>query len=214
MKSNKKSLKELIDLEKDYFKKVDLVRRPILNFCLSRIFNSSDAEDLVQETYLKGYRAFSSFKEGTNLRAWLFRILTNSFINNYRKKQRGFEEEDFDEVDDLYLHRRLGSIQNSTLGMSAEDMLFERLTEDEIKDAVENLPTQYREVVLLADVQGFSYKEIAEILEVPDGTVMSRLHRGRAKLQKDLLEFASKRGLITGLHQDRLPETVGAGGRS
>tara|TARA_Y100001970_G_scaffold95250_1_gene120013 strand:- start:1787 stop:2413 length:627 start_codon:yes stop_codon:yes gene_type:complete len=181
--------------------------------------NSSDAEDLVQETYLKGYRAFSSFKEGTNLRAWLFRILTNSFINNYRKKQRGFEEEDFDEVDDMYLFRRLGSGQNSTLGMSAEDMLFERLTEDEIKDAVENLPTQYREVVLLADVQGFSYKEIAEILEIPDGTVMSRLHRGRAKLQKDLLEFASKRGLLVGpsqmhSYEERLPATVGAGGRS
>ena len=181
--------------------------------------NSSDAEDLVQETYLKGYRAFSSFKEGTNLRAWLFRILTNSFINNYRKKQRGFEEEDFDEIDDMYLHRRLGSIQNSTLGMSAEDMLFERLTEDEIKDAVENLPTQYREVVLLADVQGFSYKEIAEILEVPDGTVMSRLHRGRAKLQKDLLEFASKRGLLVGSSQmnsseELLPEVVGVGSRS
>ncbi len=181
--------------------------------------NSSDAEDLVQETYLKGYRAFSSFKEGTNLRAWLFRILTNSFINNYRKKQRGFEEEDFDELDDMYLLRSLGSIQNSMLGMSAEDMLFERLTEDEIKDAVEDLPTQYREVVLLADVQGFSYKEIAEILEIPDGTVMSRLHRGRAKLQKDLLEFASKRGLLVGpsqinSNQERLPETVGAGGRS
>ena len=181
--------------------------------------NSSDAEDLVQETYLKGYRASSSFKEGTNLRAWLFRILTNSFINNYRKKQRGFEEEDFDEIDDMYLHRRLGSIQNSTLGMSAEDMLFERLTEDEIKDAVENLPTQYREVVLLADVQGFSYKEIAEILEVPDGTVMSRLHRGRAKLQKDLLEFASKRGLLVGSSQmnsseELLPEVVGVGSRS
>jgi len=181
--------------------------------------NSSDAEDLVQETYLKGYRAFSSFKEGTNLRAWLFRILTNSFINNYRKKQRGFEEEDFDEIDDMYLHRRLGSIQNSTLGMSAEDMLFERLTEDEIKDAVENLPTQYREVVLLADVQGFSYKEIAEILEIPNGTVMSRLHRGRTKLQKALLEFASKRGLLVGSsqvnsYQERLPETVGVGGRT
>ncbi len=181
--------------------------------------NSSDAEDLVQETYLKGYKAFSSFKEGTNLRAWLFRILTNSFINNYRKKQRGFEEEDFDEVDDMYLNRRLGSMQVSTLGMSAEDMLFERLTEDEVKNAVEGLPTQYREVVLLADVQGFSYREIAEILEIPDGTVMSRLHRGRAKLQKDLLEFANKRGLLIGstqndLHQDRLPETVGAGGRS
>ena len=181
--------------------------------------NSSDAEDLVQETYLKGYRAFSSFKEGTNLRAWLFRILTNSFINNYRKKQRGFEEEDFDEIDDMYLHRRLGSIQNNTLGMSAEDMLFERLTEDEIKDAVENLPTQYREVVLLADVQGFSYKEIAEILEIPNGTVMSRLHRGRAKLQKVLLDFASKRGLLVepsqiNSDQERLPEAVGVGGRS
>ena len=114
----------------------------------------------------------------------------------------------------MYLHRRLGSTQIPSLGMSAEDMLFERLTEEEIKDAVEGLPTQYREVVLLADVQGFSYKEIADILDIPDGTVMSRLHRGRAKLQKDLLEFASKRGLITGLHQDRLPETVGAGGRS
>ena len=176
--------------------------------------NSSDAEDLVQETYLKGYRAFSSFEEGTNLRAWLFRILTNSFINNYRKKQRGFDEEDLDDLEDMYLHRRLGSAQTPSLGMSAEDMLFERLTEEEIKDAVEDLPTQYREVVLLADVQGFSYKEIADILDIPDGTVMSRLHRGRAKLQKDLLEFASKRGLITGLHQDRLPETVGAGGRS
>ena len=176
--------------------------------------NSSDAEDLVQETYLKGYRAFSSFEEGTNLRAWLFRILTNSFINNYRKKQRGFDEEDLDDLEDMYLHRRLGSTQIPSLGMSAEDMLFERLTEEEIKDAVEGLPTQYREVVLLADVQGFSYKEIADILDIPDGTVISRLHRGRAKLQKDLLEFASKRGLITGLHQDRLPETVGAGGRS
>ena len=176
--------------------------------------NSSDAEDLVQETYLKGYRAFSSFEEGTNLRAWLFRILTNSFINNYRKKQRGFDEEDLDDLEDMYLHRRLGSTQIPSLGMSAEDMLFERLTEEEIKDAVEDLPTQYREVVLLADVQGFSYKEIADILDIPDGTVMSRLHRGRAKLQKDLLEFASKRGLITGLHQGRLPETVGAGGRS
>ena len=176
--------------------------------------NSSDAEDLVQETYLKGYRAFSTFEEGTNLRAWLFRILTNSFINNYRKKQRSFDEEDLDDVEDMYLHRRLESTQTASLGMSAEDMLFERLTEEEIKDAVEDLPTQYREVVLLADVQGFSYKEIADILDIPDGTVMSRLHRGRAKLQKDLLEFASKRGLITGLHQDRLPETVGAGGRS
>jgi len=181
--------------------------------------NSSDAEDLVQETYLKGYRAFTSFKEGTNLRAWLFRILTNSFINNYRKKQRSFEEEDLDEVEEMYLYRRLGGLNSSALGMSAEDMLFERLTADEVKDAVEALPTKYREVVLLADVQGFSYKEIAEILGIPDGTVMSRLHRGRAKLQKDLLEFASKRGLVTIDAQtrellDRQPAPVGAGTRA
>jgi len=181
--------------------------------------NSSDAEDLVQETYLKGYRAFTSFKEGTNLRAWLFRILTNSFINNYRKKQRSFEEEDLDEVEEMYLYRRLGGLNSSALGMSAEDMLFERLTADEVKDAVEALPTKYREVVLLADVQGFSYKEIAEILGIPDGTVMSRLHRGRAKLQKDLLEFASKRRLVTIDTQtrellDRQPAPVGAGTRA
>ena len=181
--------------------------------------NASDAEDLVQETYLKGYRAFSSFEEGTNIRAWLFRILTNNFINNYRKKQRGFEEEDLDEIEEMYLYRRLGSLHSGGLGMSAEDMLFERLTADEVKDAVEALPTQYREVVLLADVQGFSYKEIADILGIPGGTVMSRLHRGRAKLQKDLLEFASKRRLVTVPTQaetflDRQPETVGAGDRA
>mgnify|MGYP006134703073 CR=1 FL=1 len=178
--------------------------------------NSSDAEDLVQETYLKGYRAFASFETGTNLRAWLFRILTNSFINNYRKKQRSFEEEDLDEVEEMYLYRRLGSAYTGALGMSAEDMLFEHLTADEVKDAVEALPTQYREVVLLADVQGFSYKEIAEILEIPNGTVMSRLHRGRAKLQKDLLEFASTRRLLNAETQtlDRQPEPVGAGDRS
>ena len=107
---------------------------------------------------------FSTFEEGTNLRAWLFRILTNSFINNYRKKQRSFEEEDLDDVEDMYLHRRLESTQTPSLGMSAEDMLFERLTEEEIKDAVEDLPTQYREVVLLADVQGFHTKKLQTYL--------------------------------------------------
>ena len=116
----------------------------------------------------------------------------------------------------MYLYRRLGSAYTGALGMSAEDMLFEYLTADEVKDAVEALPTRYREVVLLADVQGFSYKEIAEILEIPDGTVMSRLHRGRAKLQQDLLEFASTRGLLNVESQalGRQPEPVGVGGRT
>ena len=158
--------------------------------------NQADAEDLVQETYLKGYRAFDSFQEGTNLRAWLFRILTNSYINNYRKKQRRPDESDLGDVEDLYMYRRLGGAETSTLGRSAEDELLDTITESEVKDAIENLPEQYRDAVLLADVEGFAYKEIAEILDVPIGTVMSRLHRGRKRLQEQLFEFGRSRGLV------------------
>ena len=158
--------------------------------------NPADAEDLVQETYLKGYKAFNSFKDGTNLRAWLFRILTNSFINAYRKKQRSFDEQ---EVEDIEAFNTLSSADyssNTHLGISAEDALFERLTDDEIQTAIDSLPGTYKDVVLLADVQGFSYKEIAEILDVPDGTVMSRLHRARAKLKDLLFDYMTSRRLI------------------
>ncbi len=158
--------------------------------------NPADAEDLVQETYLKGYRAYESFEEGTNLRAWLFRILTNSYINTYRKKQRRPGESDLGDVEELYLYRRLGGAETSTLGRSAEDELLDRLTEAEVKQAIEDLPEQYRHAVLLADVEGFAYKEIAEILDVPIGTVMSRLHRGRKRLQEQLYEFGRRRGLV------------------
>ena len=172
--------------------------------------NAADAEDLVQETYLKGYRAFDSFKEGTNLRAWLFRILTNSYINNYRKKQRRPDESDLGDVEDLYMYRRLGGAETSTLGRSAEDELLDTLTESEVKDAIEALPEQYRDAVLLADVEGFAYKEIAEILDVPIGTVMSRLHRGRKRLQEQLMEFGRSRGLVPDEVAD--PETENEGG--
>lgn len=172
--------------------------------------NAADAEDLVQETYLKGYRAFDSFKEGTNLRAWLFRILTNSYINNYRKKQRRPDESDLGDVEDLYMYRRLGGAETSTLGRSAEDELLDTLTESEVKDAIEALPEQYRDAVLLADVEGFAYKEIAEILDVPIGTVMSRLHRGRKRLQDQLMEFGRSRGLVPDEVAD--PETENEGG--
>ncbi len=158
--------------------------------------NPADAEDLVQETYLKAYRAYESFEEGTNLRAWLFRILTNSYINTYRKKQRRPGESDLGDVEELYLYRRLGGAETSTLGRSAEDELLDRLTEAEVKQAIEDLPEQYRHAVLLADVEGFAYKEIAEILDVPIGTVMSRLHRGRKRLQEQLYEFGRRRGLV------------------
>jgi RNA polymerase sigma-70 factor (ECF subfamily) len=160
--------------------------------------NAADAEDLVQETYLKAYRAYESFEEGTNLRAWLYRILTNTFINNYRSKKRRPDESDIEEVEDLYLYRRLGGLEAAAAGRSAEDELLDWFTDAEVKQAVEALPEQFRMAVLLSDVEGFSYKEIAEILDIPIGTVMSRLHRGRKALQRQLYEFARARHLTSG----------------
>jgi RNA polymerase sigma-70 factor (ECF subfamily) len=158
--------------------------------------NPSDAEDLVQETMLKAYRAYDSFTEGTNLKAWLYRILTNTYINKYRKAQRRPTETDLGEIEDLYLYRRMGSEESAEMSRSAEDQLLEGLVESDIKEAVEALPEHFRIPVLLADLEGFSYKEIADILDVPIGTVMSRLHRGRKQLQRTLWEFASRRGLV------------------
>jgi RNA polymerase sigma-70 factor (ECF subfamily) len=168
--------------------------------------NPADAEDLVQETYLKAYRAYERFEAGTNLKAWMYRILTNTYINSYRKKQRRPDETDLDDVEDLYLYRRVGGLEGSILGRSAEDELMDLFGEAEVKDAVEALPEHYRLPVLLADVEGFAYKEIADILDIPIGTVMSRLHRGRKQLQKRLYEFAEKRRLLP----DQEPAVVGA----
>jgi RNA polymerase sigma-70 factor, ECF subfamily len=158
--------------------------------------NPADAEDLVQETYLKAFRGFGGFQEGTNLKAWLYRILTNSYINQYRAKKRRPDETELDEVEDLYLYRRLGGLEAAQAGRSAEDELMDWFTDAEVKDAIESLPDQFRMAVLLADVEGFSYKEIAEILDIPIGTVMSRLHRGRKALQKQLYDYATQRGLV------------------
>ena len=158
--------------------------------------NPADAEDLVQETYLKAYRAFGSFQEGTNLKAWLYRILTNTFINSYRARRRRPEQTELDDVEDLYLYRRLGGLEAVSAGRSAEEEVLEHFTEGDVKEAVEALPEQFRMAVLLADVEGFSYKEIADILDVPIGTVMSRLHRGRKALQKTLHDFGRERGLV------------------
>ena len=159
--------------------------------------NSADAEDLVQETYLRAYRGYPRFEAGTNLRAWLYRILTNTYINSYRSKQRRPVESDLGELEDLSLYRRLGGLEASERGRSAEDELMDLVTDSAIKDALDQLPEQFRVAVLLADVEGFSYKEIAEILDVPIGTVMSRLHRGRKGLQKRLYEYAVERGLVS-----------------
>jgi RNA polymerase sigma-70 factor (ECF subfamily) len=167
----------------------------LYNAALRMTRNRADAEDLVQETYLRAYRGFDSFEEGTNLKAWLYRILTNTYINSDRAKKRRPEETELDEVEDLYLYHRIGGLEAAMAGRSAEDELLDRFSEAEVKEAVEDLPENFRMAVLLADVEGFSYKEIAEILDIPIGTVMSRLHRGRKALQKRLYAFAVDRNL-------------------
>ena len=158
--------------------------------------NPSDAEDLVQETFLKAYRAYHTFEEGTNLKAWLYRILTNTYINKYRKDTRRPSEVDLGSVEDLYLYRNIGSEESAEAARTTEDRVLDGLVEADIKKAVEDLPENFRLPVLLADLEGFSYKEIADILDIPIGTVMSRLHRGRKAMQKSLWEYAVKRGLV------------------
>jgi RNA polymerase sigma-70 factor, ECF subfamily len=155
--------------------------------------NPADAEDLLQETYLRAYRAFASFQEGTNLRAWLYRILTNAFINTYRKRQREPQTVSDDELEDWYLYDRLGM---DAAEASAEATVLEKLPDEDVQDALASLPEQFRLAVLLADVEGFSYKEIAQILDIPIGTVMSRLHRGRRALEKRLWDVMRERGVV------------------
>jgi RNA polymerase sigma-70 factor, ECF subfamily len=158
--------------------------------------NPADAEDLVQDTYLKAFKAFERFEEGTNLKAWLYRILTNSYINNYRKAKRRPVEMPVEGEDDLLLYRRISARDPAVVGRSAEEELLDLFSESEVTKAVEDLPDHYRMAVLLADVEGFSYAEISDILEIPVGTVMSRLHRGRRILQQSLYDFAQQRRLV------------------
>ena len=158
--------------------------------------NAADAEDLVQETYLRAYRGFKGFEEGTNLKAWLFRILTNTFINIYRAKQRRPEQQELEEGGDLFLYRKLRGLEAAEANRTTEDIVLDHFADSEVQAAVDALPENFRIPVLLADVEDFSYKEIAEMLNIPIGTVMSRLHRGRKALQKSLFEYAVEHRLL------------------
>ncbi|MHB1521956.1 MAG: sigma-70 family RNA polymerase sigma factor [Ferrimicrobium sp.] len=164
--------------------------------------NAADAEDLVQETFLKAYRAYESFQEGTNLKAWLYRILTNTYINIYRAKKRRPDESNLEDVEDLYLYRRLGGLEAVQAGRSAEEEVLDRITDTDVKEAIDSLPDQFRLAVVLSDIEGFSYKEIAEIMDVPLGTVMSRLHRGRRAMQRALLESELRKAAVGGRSEE------------
>lgn len=162
----------------------------LYNFALRMTGNPDDAHDLVQETYLKAYRFWDKFEPGTNCKAWLFRIMKNSYINLYRKEVKEPEKVDFDDVQDFYNTIRASTVDSNDL----QEKLFSGLLDDEVNAALAELPDDFRTVVILCDIEGFTYEEIAEFVECPIGTVRSRLHRGRKMLQKALVDYARAKG--------------------
>lgn len=164
----------------------------LYNFGLRLTTDPNDAEDLVQDTIVKAYRFFSSYEKGTNAKAWLFRILKNSYINNYRRKSKKPQQVDYDEVATFYETIRAERTDTSDL----EDTMYRELIDDDITNALDQIPEDFRTVVLLCDVEDFTYEEIANMLDVPIGTIRSRLHRGRNLLKAQLLDYAEDRGYV------------------
>ncbi|MEX0722997.1 MAG: sigma-70 family RNA polymerase sigma factor [Gracilimonas sp.] len=179
-----------IKKQKDFDDEIIPHMDALYNFALRLTTDPNDAEDLVQDTIVKAYRFFSSYEKGTNAKAWMFRILKNSFINNYRKTSKKPSQVDYDEVSSYYESIRAERTETSDL----ESLMFREMMDDDLSIALKRLPEDFRTVVMLCDVDGYTYEEIANMLDVPIGTIRSRLHRGRNLLKTELLEYAKKRG--------------------
>ena len=167
--------------------------------------NANDAEDLVQETFVKAYRFWDRFESGSNCRAWLFKIMTNIFINDYRSKSRVPTPVNVDDIDDSYLYNHLTETQTEN---NPEQQFLSSVLDDDVKHAIETLPDDFRVVTILSFLEGFSYQEIADIVGLQLGTVKSRLHRGRKLLQKQLLDYAIRNGYIKDSNKNELPGSV------
>ena len=164
----------------------------LYNFALRTTGNQDDAHDLLQETYLKAYRFWDKYEKGTNIRAWLFRIMKNSYINRYRKETKEPDKVDYEDIENFYNTIRAESTDPNDL----QKQLYSNLLGDEVTKALQGLPDDFRTVVILCDIEGLTYEEIAEFVECPIGTVRSRLHRGRKLLQVELFEYAKRQGMI------------------
>jgi RNA polymerase sigma-70 factor (ECF subfamily) len=164
----------------------------LYNYALRMTNNPADAQDLVQETYLKAYRFWDKYELGTNIRAWLFRILKNSYINRYRKHSKEPETVDFDDVQGYFTSARAQTSDSGDL----QEAVFNNLLEDDVSKAIADLPDDFRTVIILCDIEGLTYEEIADFVDCPLGTVRSRLHRGRRLLRERLLEYAKDRGYV------------------
>ncbi len=166
----------------------------LYNFALRTTGNADDARDLLQETYLKAYRFWDKYEKGTNIRAWLFRIMKNSYINRYRKEAKEPDKVDYEDVENFYNTIRAESTDPNDL----QEQLYGSLLGDEVTKALQSLPDEFRTVIILCDIEGLTYEEIAEFVDCPIGTVRSRLHRGRKLLQAKLLDYAKQQGMIKG----------------
>lgn len=165
----------------------------LFNFALKMTGDSDEADDLVQETYLKAFRFFDKFEKGTNCKAWLFRIMKNTYINKYRKETKEPDKVDYEEVENFYENVKPSSTDSAHL----EKDIFDNLLDDELSEAINSLPDDFKTVVILCDIEGFTYEEIADFIDVPVGTVRSRLHRARKMLFTKLQKYASERGYIS-----------------